>query len=69
MELLNHHGDELYLAVTDKGDAAWLDVGDPLGPRGVSVLDRPGQRYLLPTKKVTLRLIELAKEEGLLEAA
>ncbi len=68
-ELIDERIGELQLSVTADGDAAWYDPYDPHGCHGVSVLKRPGQRYLLPTKAVAKRLLEVAKEEGLLNEA
>lgn len=68
-ELIDERIGELQLSVTTDGDAAWYDPYDPHGARGVSVLKRLGQRYLLPTKAVAKELLKVAKEEGLLEAA
>ncbi len=68
-DLIHDQIGELCLAVTDDGDAAWYDPHDPNGAHGLSVLKRPGQRYLLPTNEITRQLLNAAKEEGLLQAA
>ena len=68
-DLVSEQFSELWLAVTSNGDTAWYNPDDLHGTYGISVLKRPRQRYLLPTKTVTLRLFEAAREEGLLEEA
>lgn len=68
-ELVDDRIDELLLSITADGDAAWFDPDDPQGTHGVSVLKRPGQRYLLPMKTRTKRILEVAKQEGLLQEA
>ncbi len=66
-ELVDDNIGELFLSVTGDGDAAWFDPSDPRGAYGISVLKRPGQRYLLPTKRRTKKILEVAEQEGLLQ--
>ena len=68
-QLVDDRIGELLLSVTADGDAAWFNPDDPHGTYGVSVLKRPGQRYLLPTKRRTKRILEVAKRGGLLQQA
>ena len=68
-ELIDERIGELQLSVTTDGDAAWFDPDNPYGENGVSVLKRPGQLFLIPTKAVAKRLLKIAGEEGLLNEA